>query len=112
MSANLSIGKDINGAISDTIYISKDKYAVTLTANIAESITVPENVDSVYFSFGSSGDVWVDCENTAVIPGGSFAATTSELRPVSRFVRPGQHISFICAFVNPVQVSFYNLRGG
>lgn len=110
MASNLSIGKDINGAIDDSIAVSENLYAATLAANTPTSIVVPPNVDVVYFSFGSSGDVWVDMQNTASVPASMFVKTTSELNPVSRAVTPGKTISFLCLFANPVQISFYNTR--
>lgn len=110
MASNLSIGKDINGAIDDSIAVSEHIYAATLSAGVPTNIIVPQNVDVVYFSFGGSGDVWVDMENSASIPGSVFVRTTSELNPVSRCVTPGKTISFLCLFANPVQISFYNTR--
>lgn len=110
MSTNLIIGKDLNGAIDDAINVSDNIYAITLTANTPASIIVPQNVDVAFFSYGGSGDVWVDMKNTATIPGALFVKTTSELNPVSRYVTPGKTISFVCAAINPVEVSFYNSR--
>lgn len=110
MSSNLAIGKDINGEACDTINASVNIYAATLAADDATALIVPQNVNVAYFSYGSSGDVWVDLKNTATIPDATFIETTSELNPVSRFVNPGSTISFKCLFANPVQVSFYNNR--
>jgi len=110
MSSTLAIGKDINGAVCDTLHVSSLIYAATLAADDATPLIVPENVNVAYFSYGSSGDVWVDIKNTATIPDATFIETTSELNPVSRFVVPGQTISFKCLVANPVQVSFYNNR--
>lgn len=110
MSTNLSIGKDINGTNCDTIGIAAQKVAATLAASTITNTTVPENVNAAFFSYGSSGDVWVNISGTASIPSASFVATNSELNPVSRFVIPGQVISFICEFSNPVQISYYNTR--
>lgn len=110
MISNLIIGKDVNGAIDDSIPVSDNIYAVTLAANTVSSVMVPQGIDTVYFSYGSSGDVWVDMTGIPTIPGGVFVKTTSELNPVSRAVTPGATISFICLFANPVQISFYNTR--
>lgn len=108
MSTPLNIGKDINGAICDTIGVAADKRAATLTANTAQSVIVPPNVNSAFFSFGSSGDVWVSIDSTASLPGGIFSPTNSELNPKSRYVLPGQNISCVCSVTNAVQISFYN----
>lgn len=110
MSSNISIGLDINGSACDTIPIAATKYAVTLSASVVTNVVVPQNVNCAYFSYGSSGDVWVSLTGNAAIPGASFVLTNSELNPVSRFVIPGQTISCICLFANPVQISFYNNR--
>jgi hypothetical protein len=110
MSTNLIIGKDVNGAIDDAIPVSQNIYAITLTASTAASIIVPANVDVAYFSYGGSGDVWVNMSGAATIPGSLFVQTKSELNPVARYVIPGETISFICSAINPVEVAFYNSR--
>lgn len=112
MSTNLSVGLDINGVVCDTIDTSSIMRSVTLASNTVTNVVVPENVNCAFFSYGSSGDVWVSRSGNASIPGASFVSTTSELNPVSRFVVPGQTLSFICLFANPVQISFYRTRRG
>lgn len=111
MSNNLIIGKDINGTVSDTISPSSEMYRAALPAGVAIDVTVPQGVDRVFFSYGSSGDVWVDLQNDATIPASTFELTTSELRPASRFVTPGNTVSCICDVINSIQISFYNGRG-
>lgn len=110
MSTNIQIGKDINGISCDTIDVSENNYIATLAAGVATAITVPENVNAAFFSFGGSGDVWVSFSGAATVPGSSFTLSKQELNPVSRFVIPGQVISVLCAVINSCQVSFYNNR--
>jgi hypothetical protein len=109
MSTLLNIGKDNTGTDSDTVAISENNYTIVLAAGVPTSITVPQNVDRAYFAFGGGGDVWVDFDGTATIPGASFTQSTLQLNPVSRFVLPGNTISFVCMTANGVQVAFYNV---
>lgn len=110
MSSTLSIGKDINGAVCDTLSVADNLYSATLAAITETSIVVPSGVNVAYFSYGSSGDVWVSLKGIAAFPPPAFTQTTSELNPVSRYVVPGQTISVICSAINGIQISFYNNR--
>lgn len=107
MATRLFIGKDLNGTPCDTIYVSENIVRGTIGAGVAESITVPENVDTAYFAYGGAGNFWVDLQDTATVPGSTQESSTAELNPVSRFVTPGSTISIICSVINEYQISFY-----
>jgi hypothetical protein len=107
MATRLFIGKDLNGTPCDTIYVAENIVRGILGAGVAENITVPANVDTAYFAYGGAGNVWVDLQNTASVPGSTQESSTAELNPVSRFVTPGATVSIICSVINEYQVSFY-----
>jgi hypothetical protein len=80
---------------------------VILSPNTPQSYTVPQNVDTVVFSFSKGSDVYVNPVATAGLPGGAFAATLQDLNPVLRPVVPGQTLSFISATNAGVTLSFF-----
>ena len=108
MSTRLFIGKDLNGTVTDRINASDTSYAFTTSAGVATSITVPPNTDTVYFSYGAAGNVWVSLNGTATLPTSTPTLSSSELNPVCRYVTYGMTISIICSVINEVQVAFYN----
>jgi hypothetical protein len=112
MSTKLLIGTDINGVVCDAIGVAQNIIRGASGAGVAVNITVPQNVDTAYFSFGGGGDYWVDLTNTATAPAVPMESSTSELNPVSRFVVPGSTVSLYCSVINVYQVSFYATRRG
>ncbi len=109
MATRLFIGKDLNGTPCNTIVSpTSNTVMAQLPATVAIETTVPENVDTAYFAFGGQGDVWVNLYDAAILPTNTFASTTSELNPVSRFVTTGMTISAICRVDNDIQISFVN----
>jgi len=108
MSTPFVLEKDINGNVTYRTPISDIMMRVELDPNIPQSVTVPPNCTSALFSYSSGGDVWVDYENTATLPSGTFEETTSELTPLGKYgLEPGQTISCICATNAYVHVSFW-----
>ena len=112
MATRLFLGKDLNGTPCDTIYVAENIVRGTSGAGVAVDVTVPENVDTVYFSYGNAGDYWVDLQNTATAPMSTMENSTSELNPVSRFVIPGETVSLLCDVINTYQLSFYAAHKG
>src|SRR4051812_28162001 len=104
----LLLGKDINGNVTYELPFTSSGVGVTLAANTAQNAIVPNNVNTVFFSYSSGANVWVDPQNIAVIPGGSFTTTFADLNPVARSVIPGQTLSFISPTAAYVKVSYYN----
>lgn len=109
MTTKLILGKDLNGNVTYNIPFTNVGYETTLSAGVAQSLTVPLSVNVAYFSYSSGIDVFVDPINTATLPAGAFAATTADLNPVARTVIPGATLSFISAETGYVKVSFYQL---
>ena len=112
MSTRLLIGKDINGTICDTIGVAENLVRGASGAGVAVDIVVPPNVNAAFFAFGGAGDYWVNLAGTATVPSSPLESSSSELNPVSRYVKAGSTISLICSSINVYQVSFYSLEGG
>lgn len=111
MATKLLLGKDQNGAVVYSLPFPLDGVDTTLSANTEQHTTVPANVDIAFFSYSSGSNVFVDIYGTSDLPGGSFAATTTELNPVVRGVTPGQILSFISDTISYIKVSYYNMNG-
>jgi hypothetical protein len=84
-------------------------YSTVLTATVAQTLTVPGNAPryKAVFAFDDTTDVWVGNNGTAVLPSGSFAASTTELRPRCREVNAGDILNFISPDGCSVSVAFY-----
>ena len=109
MSVHLLLSKDANGNVTYGLPVSDTMFRVNLVASTALSLVVPIGKTQALFTYSSAGDVWVDYRTTATLPTASFAATTSELRPILRSgLQAGQTLSFICEVASFVHVSFWD----
>ena len=103
---------------SDTIYTA------ALAAATATALTIPgkasigmgsatsyKNTYLAVFSYAPAAKVWVANNATAAVPGGAaFAASTSELNPISKKVKAGDVLSFICTAGADVSVALYSTQ--
>lgn len=93
--------RDINGYNGFGLPFSEALYSTTLTVGVEQTLTVPTPEMSQYrnviaiFSFSPGSSIWVSVNETAVVPGVSFAAVSSELNPAARYVMPGDVLHFI-----------------
>lgn len=106
----LNFKKDTNGFNSYAPSFTNLNYSVTLAANTAQSLTVPET--NAYFvaifQVTPGASVWVANGVTAEVPGGTFSQTSSQLNPGARYVKAGDVLSFITSTTTAaVGVSFY-----
>lgn len=105
------MSRDVNGYNGFGLPFSLDGQVAELTANVAETFTAPTNYPCwiAIFSYTPGASIYVDGINTAVVPSGGAALSTSRLNPVACEVRSGQQISIITADNNTpvVQVSYY-----
>ncbi len=111
MTSKLLLGKDLNGNVTYQIPFSDTGYMTTLAPSVAQSLTVPANATSAWFSYSSGIDVFVNPVTTATLPTGAFAATAEDMNPVARSVVGGSTLSFISAEAGYVKVSFYEVAG-
>lgn len=109
MTNRLVVLKDINGNVFYGLPFSNNKYRTTLSAGVAQSVTVPGDAEVAIFSYGTGGDVYVDPTTTATLPGGAFASTTADLNPVARQVTGNSTLSCISATTCDVHIAFYTL---
>ena len=80
--------------------------ALVLTANTADSITVPTGYH--YAAFDSDGFIWVALNETAVVPSANITdGSAPHPNPGFRRVTPGDTISVICEEDTKVGVYFY-----
>jgi len=88
------------------------KYSTTLSLGIAQTITVPAEYSRyiAIFAFEPGAMVWVADNETAAVPGSSFAETTSFLNPVAKLVKGEDVLSLITNSDSAeVGVSFYDI---
>lgn len=71
MTTKFYVGKDLNGMWTAVQPFSDTTTSFQLTASTAFDITVPLNMNIVYFSFSKADDVWVSGDGEAFIPGSS-----------------------------------------
>lgn len=106
-----SMTRDINGFNGFGLPFTNNGISTSLTANAEQHFTVSSEYPHwiAVFSFTPASSVYVDNLATAVVPGSSFAASTSELNPAARYVKAGSTLSFITADTNSptVQVSLF-----
>lgn len=108
MSTPLLLGKDINGNVTFGLPVCDSMVRIELAADTAVSTTVPVGKTKALFTYSNAGDVWVDYQNSATLPSGSFASTTAELRPILRSgLRAGQTLSFRCPTTSYVHIAFW-----
>jgi hypothetical protein len=110
MSTKFNMTRDVAGYNGFGVMFADDGQQTTLTANAAQTVTVPSNYPNwlAVFSFTPGSNIWVGNGTTAV-PGGSFSSTTADLNPSARFVTKGQTLTFITSDTTSpqVKVSFY-----
>lgn len=100
MSTKLSMTRDINSYNAFGILPTYDIQRTSLTANVAQSITVPSNYANwiAIFTYTPGSNIWVDFSGaTATVAGSSFASGTAVLNPSARQVKAGGTISVITA---------------
>ena len=109
-----SMSRDINGYVGFGLPFSNEKYNTILSSGSAQTLTVPSSSNATYqkvlavFSFEPGSVVWVSNNETAAVPGSSFASATSELNPAARLVNAGDVLSFITDnTTSEVGVTFY-----
>lgn len=135
MTTRIIQGKDINGYETFDTPFSDTTISFTLTASTVATVTVPANAQTVKFSFTAGDDVWVSLNGTATLPSASnlflmengtdflllednstfialenFAlsdASNQTLNPTMRFVKGGDHLSFISTAAANVNCQFY-----
>ena len=111
MTTTLLFSRDAAGYNTYGVVSSDEKYSTTLSANVEQTIEVPDDAEKflAVISTSTGSNVWVAINNTATIPSGSFAATKSDLNPPALKVLPGQTMNFITADTTAyVNVKFYS----
>jgi hypothetical protein len=109
------MNRDINGYNGFGLKMSDVIYSTTLASGVAQSLTIPiSSIDSprylAIFTCEPGGVFAWARNNTAVLPGGSFALTTSEGNPIAREVKAGDVLSFITSDTTlMLWVSLYEL---
>ena len=93
----LAMTRDINGYNTFGLVPSTKKFNTTLAVGVAQTFTTPSDSSSylAIFSMEPGASIWCALNTTAVLPGGSVAATSSELNPTSWEVQAGDTISVI-----------------
>lgn len=112
MTTKLSFGRDINGYNAYAPSFSTVNQITTLSANVAQVVSVPSNFKNwiVAFSYQPGSSVWVALNAIAEIPGSSFSSSQSQLNPSTRTVQGGDEISLITGNTTAqVWVGFYAL---
>lgn len=108
--------RDINGYNGFGLMFAYDTFTATLVQGTAKTVTVPANGKFTHWimicSYEDGSTVWVSNNNVAAVPAGStFAASTSQLKPVGRWVSVGDVVSFITSDTTAdVEVSFYGIQ--
>ena len=99
MTTKFNMTRDINGYNGFGLQFSDTNFNTTLLAGVGQTLTIPS--DNAYylavFAFEPGSTVWVADNQTAAVPGGSFASTYSDLNPAARLVEAGDVLSFITA---------------
>lgn len=112
-STKFSMTRDINGYNGFGLMPAYDKFSTTLLANTPQTFTVPNNFGRwlAIFMIEPGDSIWCALNDTAALPGGSVAATTSELNPTAWEVLGGSTISIITADTSDyVGIKFYVLQ--
>jgi hypothetical protein len=100
--------RDISGLNTFLRATTQDKVNTTLAAGVAQSYTLPLTANTtnqkwaVIFSYEPGATVWVAVNQTAAVPGASFAVATSELNPVGYRLSSSDVISLITADTSAV----------
>lgn len=111
MPTKFAMTRDINGYNGFGIPFCIENWKTTLTANVAQTVTVPSSYENwiAIFSFSPGSNIYVANNTTATVASGIFAQSSSQLNPAARYVQAGDVLSFITADSDsPVaEVSFY-----
>lgn len=97
MSTKFNMIRDISGYNGFGIIPTYDIQGCSLTANVAQTFTVPSNYANwiVIFSYTPGANVFVSFTTTAAVPSGSVSTITSVLNPSARAVKGGSTFSVI-----------------
>lgn len=110
-----SMTRDINGYNGFGLPFSLNKYSANLATNTDTTLSVPDYAANyvAIFAYQPGATVWVTINATAAKPAGaSFAATTSEMNPVARYVKGSDVIHVLTGDTSAmVSVTFYALPG-
>ena len=105
--------RDVNGYNGFGLPFSIDKYSANLAQNTDTTQVVPSYAPHyvAIFNYQSGASVWVANGATAAKPvGASFAAVSSELNPVARYVKAGDVLHFLTGDTSAmVGITFYAL---
>ena len=108
-----SMARDVNGYNGFGLAFSVDKYSAVIAQNTDTTQVVPSSAPHyiVIFSFAPGASVWVANNATAAKPvGATFAAVSSELNPVARYVKAGDTLHFLTGDTSAaVGLTFYAL---
>lgn len=117
MTTKFNMTRDINGYNGFGLPFADNKYSCTLTAASEKTLTAPTSPFPEYpnflaiFSFAPGSSVWVANNATAVVPGASFAAVSSDLNPAARYVKSADILHFITSDTSDeVGVTFYAVQ--
>lgn len=98
MTTKLEFGRDVQGYNAFAPIPATDRFSATLASGGHDTVTVPSNFQQwiVNFSYQPGSDIWVAYNGTAAAPAGAtFASTTSELLPGSRFAKAGDTFNLL-----------------
>jgi hypothetical protein len=92
--------RDINGYVTYGLPFTEFNYFVVLAADTAQTlVTVPDdaNLWEAVFYYQDGTSVYVALNDTAEVPDGTPAQTSSQGKPGSRLVKAGDTVSVITA---------------
>ncbi len=97
MSTKFNMIRDISGYNGFGIIPTYDIQGCSLTANAAQTFTVPSNYSNwiAIFSYTPGSNIFVSFTTTAAVPSGTVGALTSVLNPSARAVAGGSTFSVI-----------------
>ncbi len=108
-----SMTRDINGYNGFGLPFSLNKYSAVIVQNTDATQVVPSYAPHyvAIFSYQPGAAVWVANGATAAKPvGATFAAVSSELNPVARYVKAGDTLHFLTGDTSAaVGITFYAL---
>jgi len=89
MATQFSMTRDINGYNGFGLKFAEDNYNTILSATVEQHFTVNPNLSGhsdqkwlAIMSFEPGASVYVAVNDTAAIPGGAFAKSSSQLNPI------------------------------
>ena len=102
----LIIASGANGHPTFSIPTSDSINAVSLTANTAESITIPSG--ATYVMFSATDDFYANYTTTATVPTDTVDGSAAELNPIVRTLLSSDTISVISESTCKVTATFYS----